>query len=208
MLAEHIPPSGASSNVYLVGDVLVDAGMDAGVVLDHLRRRGTRLRLIVLTHAHYDHTAAAGQIAEHTGALVAVSRADADHLTDPRYSLAHIFGKEGIELEPDILLSQGDVVEAGGVSLEVVSTPGHTAGSICLFEPVSASLFSGDTVYANGGFGRCDFPTGSCERLLRSLDALRMLHVNRLYPGHGEVVHERAFEHIELAYEIARTVLG
>ncbi|MHC1603054.1 MAG: MBL fold metallo-hydrolase [Methermicoccaceae archaeon] len=208
MLVEQIPPCAPGSNAYIVGDVLVDAGMDANAVLERLERRSTKLRMIVLTHAHYDHTQAVQQIVEHTGALVAAGRGDAQHLSDPIYSVANLFGvEESLELRADLVLSEGEKIEAKDVKLSVLSTPGHTKGSICLFEPTTASLFSGDTVYANGSFGNCELPGGSCEELLGSLERLSMLGVERLYPGHGEVVSERAFEHISLAYESACAML-
>ena len=207
MLVEQIPPCAPGSNAYIVGDVLVDAGMDADAVIEHIRRRSTGLRMIVLTHAHYDHTEAAQQIVEHTGALVAAGRGDAERLSDPIYSVANLFGVKSIKLRADIVLSEGGKIEAGDAELSVLSTPGHTKGSICLFEPTTASLFSGDTVYANGSFGTCELPGGSREELLSSLERLSMLGVERLYPGHGEVVSERAFEHISLAYEVACTML-
>jgi len=207
MLVEHIPPLGAGSNVYLVDDVLIDAGMDAQRVLEYLEGRSTALRMVVLTHAHFDHTAAVQEIVEHTGALVAMGEHDAQHLADPTYSVAGWFGGTPPHITPDVVLLEGDEVQAGDTVLEVLSTPGHTRGSICLLERGSASLFSGDTVYADGGFGRCDLPGGNCHDLLRTLERLSRLDVRRLYPGHGRSVEECAFEHVKLAYQIARSVL-
>lgn len=208
MLVERISPLGAGSNVYLVHDVLIDVGMDAQRVIEHLEGRSVALRMVVLTHAHFDHTAALEEVVEHTGALVAMGEHDAEYLADPVYSVAEWFGGTPPRITPDIMLSDGDEIRAGDTVLEVLSTPGHTKGSICLFEPERASLFSGDTVYADGGFGRCDLPGGNREDLLRTLQRLSVLDVHRLYPGHGRSVEERAFEHIKLAYQIACSVFG
>ncbi len=88
----------------------------------------------------------------------------------------------------DTYLKDGDSVDLGGVSLEVFHTPGHTRGSICLYEPVSKSLFTGDTVFVDS-IGRYDFVGGDYDSLRKSVE--RLVHlvgkqgVERIYPGHG-----------------------
>ena len=83
-------------------------------------------------------------------------------------------------------LVAGDRIDLGGLTLEVIETPGHTAGSVCYYDASSAALFSGDTVFRSG-CGRTDLPTGSDADMRRSLEKLRNVNIRTVYPGHGPV---------------------
>jgi len=89
----------------------------------------------------------------------------------------------------------------------VIHTPGHSPGSICLYEPGKKWLFSGDTVFAYGSFGRVDLPGGSARELIKSLEMLSRLDVENLYPGHEEVVEGDAKLHIARSLKIAKMFL-
>lgn len=95
-------------------------------------------------------------------------------------------GYKGVRV--DQRLKDGDVIEIAGVKLEVIHTPGHTEGSICLYEPQSKALFSGDTVFADG-IGRTDLPGGNWNDIGNSLKRLISLNetrgIDKIYPGHG-----------------------
>ncbi len=189
------------SNCYLVdGRLLIDAGMDSGEVLSRLEGG---LETVVLTHGHYDHLAGVPSILRETGARLAVHREDAARLSDPHATVADLFGEELPGIRPDIILRGGETV--GG--LEVIHTPGHTPGSICLYHPGSRSLFSGDTVFPSGGVGRTDLPGGDPRELIGSLETLSRLEVDALYPGHGEPTREAPGEQIRLSLELARSLL-
>jgi len=175
------------SNAYLIDakrKTLVDAGIDAARVMANLPRG---LDLIVLTHGHYDHVAAVPEIVEATGAQVAMHEADVAMLKSDRIGGAAMFGRRSRGFRVDIPLRGGAVVDLGDIKLEVVATPGHTPGSICLYDQASRALFTGDTVFAGGSFGRTDLG-GSSEHLLSSLETLGHYDVSALYPGHGEPV--------------------
>lgn len=83
------------------------------------------------------------------------------------------------------MLTDGAKIDLGDSTLRVIHTPGHTPGSICLYEAQSKSLFSGDTVFPYGSVGRTDLPGGSSRDLIRSISRLVKLDVSVLYPGHG-----------------------
>ena len=176
---------------YLVTDqqsgeaLVIDAPGDvASVVFDRARELGVRITSIVATHGHFDHILDLADLKARTGALVAVHFADASMLERPS-TAPFPLPLEIAPVVPDRLLSEGDVVVVGSLAFVVLSTPGHTPGSICLLSADGATLFAGDTLFA-GGWGRTDLPGGSVEQLERSLARLGALPADtRVYPGHG-----------------------
>ncbi|MBC7104518.1 MAG: MBL fold metallo-hydrolase, partial [Firmicutes bacterium] len=149
-----------------------------------LKARGLKLRYIILTHGHVDHIAALGEVREATGAEVLIHAADAEMLTDPTRNLSLFTGRRLRFSPAERLLADGDVVEVGTVCLEVIHTPGHTPGGICL--KTDDVVITGDTLFA-GSIGRSDFPGGNHGQLIRSIKE-RLLCLpghTRVYPGHG-----------------------
>ena len=186
------------ANAYLIdGTVLIDAGIDPAVI------RGHEPELIILTHCHFDHTCAAPAIVEMTGAKIAIHEADASLLGDDRATAAVMFGKRAPEITPDLLLRGGETLEFDGFALQVIHTPGHTRGGICLYEPETRSLFSGDTVFPDGGIGRYDLG-GDISALARSIELLTSLDVAVMYPGHLEVTDADVPAQIRLSLNQAR----
>lgn len=147
-----------------------------------LDERGWILKLIVTTHGHWDHSGDNARVAEHTGAQVAVHPLDAHRLTNPRPMWAPFEIPPSV---PAVDLADGGEIHFGSVRLEVMHTPGHTEGSVCLLDREGGRLYSGDTLFA-GSFGRVDLPGGSPEAMVASLDRLRRLDDTLgVYPGHG-----------------------
>jgi glyoxylase-like metal-dependent hydrolase (beta-lactamase superfamily II) len=96
------------------------------------------------------------------------------------------------------VLNNDNVIDCGDSKLQVIHSPGHTTGSIVLYDKDSKSLFSGDTVFADGGVGRWDLATGNFNALLKSVKKLTRLDVHALYPGHGRCCEEDGNYHIKL----------
>ncbi|MEA1906870.1 MAG: MBL fold metallo-hydrolase [Euryarchaeota archaeon] len=189
------------ANAYLIdGTVLIDAGIDPAVIQGH------EPELIILTHCHFDHTCAAPAIVEMTGAKIAIHEADAVLLGDDRATAAVMFGKHAPEITPDLLLRGGETLEFDGFALEVIHTPGHTQGGICLYEPETRSLFSGDTVFPDGGIGRYDLG-GDIATLADSIELLASLDVAVMYPGHLEVTYVDVPAQIRLSLDRARMLI-
>lgn len=198
MTVKLIPGRGMYANAYLArGTILVDAGVTPMAVEAH---RNT-IRYIVLTHCHFDHIAYLPALVKMTGAQICIHSADAEGLKDDSLSLSLHFGAHSPGLIPDRILSDGDRIEG----YEVIHTPGHTPGSISLFDPETRDLISGDTVFADGAFGRYDFPGGSRETLASSLDRLAELKVTGLYAGHGVPVRDQGERQIRAAQSLIRT---
>lgn len=181
------------TNCYVVGctetreAIIVDPGFntdtEAKTVLKEINQRELRVKYIVNTHGHPDHTAGNGIMKKLTGAPVLIHEYDAPMLTDAAKNLSMLFGLRTPSLPPaDQLLHDGDIIKVGNVALRVLHTPGHSRGSISLLG--DDAVFTGDTLFA-GSIGRTDFPDSSYEEIIRSLKKLATLpdHV-KVYPGH------------------------
>ncbi|MHA1696467.1 MAG: MBL fold metallo-hydrolase [Candidatus Helarchaeota archaeon] len=107
----------------------------------------------------------------------------------------------------DVKLNDGDYLKFGDFNFKIILTPGHTPGSICLYDENFKLIFTGDTVFTNGSFGRVDFPMGNGKELVASLKKLSDLNVNLLLPGHMNPVLKNGSKHIKLAYRIASSYL-
>ena len=157
MRIDRVQVGRLETNCWVVGDssdgpvFVIDPGDDAQRILDVVGDRG--ISAIVLTHGHFDHIGAVGEIVERDAVPVAVHREDADYITTAEGSGGALFGFHGHFAPPaGQLLDHDDVLEAGAVSLTVIHTPGHTPGGICLLaeEAGVQALFSGDTLFAGG----------------------------------------------------------
>lgn len=196
------------SESYLINDtILVDTGINVHGLIEALENEIDikNIKLIILTHCHFDHSCAARKIAEKSGAKIAIHTADAAGLYDENLSAAVAFGKDVPAFEPDILLNDGEKIEIGNDEiLEVIHTPGHTPGCICLYEPKSKSLFSGDTVFPNGSIGRSDLPGGDSSILTESIKKLTQLNVEVMYPGHGDSTSNGVKKQIQASYNMSK----
>lgn len=201
------PPLAA--NCYLLLDekkALIDVGGDVQFILNAISRHVNpkELDYVILTHSHYDHAAAAGHF---KGLAKIAIHKDEYSLLKAQGFTSFMFGVSFKKFEPDIMFEGGERIELGEINLEVLHTPGHSPGSICLYEPEKKWLFSGDTVFAHGSFGRVDLPGGSSRELIRSLEMLSKLDVENLYPGHEDIVEGNASRHIANSLRIARMFL-
>jgi len=190
------------ANAYLVdGKILVDAGMDAHSIISQLEKliKPGELETIILTHCHFDHSGGAAQVSQAFGAKIAIHRDDAPLLNNPKGSASELFGERAPSVIPDILLSGGEIF--GGC--EVIHTPGHTPGGICLYSARDKALFSGDTVFPDGSFGRTDLPGGNAKKLVESIRKLTLLDVSVMYPGHEDIVTGSANEQIRMSLMLA-----
>ena len=199
------------SNVFLVMDerpILVDAGMSHESTLRNIAKYmdPKKIEMIVLTHCHHDHTGAAVALREATGGKLAIDRHEVGALGDDLATLAHMFGRMAPECKPDEILTEGTVLNLGEWNLEVMETPGHSPGSICLYEKDAKVLFSGDTVFPDGNIGRTDLFGGNSKDLIKSVERLTKLDARVMYPGHMEVTDKGVNRQIQLSLRFAESV--
>lgn len=164
--------------------VIVDPGAEAGRIIRAAEGLGPAA--VLLTHAHWDHIGAADEVCGHFDIPLYVHEADAPKLSDPDANVARPFGESVTVRTQPVLLRGGETLDLAGMRIEVMHTPGHSAGSVCYLLPQDQGVFTGDTLFAHG-YGRTDFPDGSFQQLKESLRALFHLSPCRpAYPGHEE----------------------
>ena len=150
---------------------IIDPGYDPKVFLVYIRDMKLDLKGIILTHHHYDHTGAVDRIKNETGCPVYLHREDCD-----------MYGNQ-----VDVYMEDSDIIDLDGVQLEVIHTPGHTRGSVCIFDGKGRVCFTGDTIF-NVDLGRTDLEDGSEEQMIRSITEIidRWPNDIMIYPGHGD----------------------
>ncbi|MBC7107829.1 MAG: MBL fold metallo-hydrolase [Methanomassiliicoccales archaeon] len=192
MSVHCLPGVGLDSNIYVVtgnDPFIVDTGTGIHIrqVIDQISRviSPQKIGRIVLTHRHYDHIGGARFLMKEFGAEVYIHNLDAPPLREGD-GWATLSELGGIKTEPIDVKSirEGDVFSSGDHEFRVYHTPGHTAGSIVLFDDITGSLICGDTVFV-GSVGRWDLPSGDYDELVKSLHRLLSLDAVNLYPGHG-----------------------
>ncbi len=189
-----IEGEGLCSNIYVIGRervTIIDTGVGnrQNPVWPQLNEAGVgpeNLEQVIITHAHHDHAMGVFLILDKASPRVYV------HEADTRY-IATSLGDALVKVR------EGDVIETSLWPLEVIWTPGHTEGGMCLYAREKRILFSGDTVFSDGFFGRFDGESGDREALVESLRKLAKLRVNYMLSGHGAPVLERAEENIKVA---------
>ena len=147
---------------------------------------GRRVAAILLTHGHFDHIMAVGEMARETGAPVYVGEADLEMLNDARLNgRAGLTGRDRMDGPAIVAQAFGETLSVAGMEFEILRTPGHSKGSACLYLAGEGVLFSGDTLF-EAGFGRMDLYGGSPSQMRDSLKRLFALPPEvRVYPGHG-----------------------
>lgn len=198
LTAKRIVVGPLSTNCYVVyaedsGEgFVVDPGADPQKIVSFCQEMDLTITHILNTHGHFDHIGADNEIREHTGASVYIHPLDAEMLREPSLNYSLIYGGE-YRVTQYVPLEEMQLCLAGKV-WEIIHTPGHSRGSICLV--TDSWIFGGDLIFREG-IGRTDLPGGSWEEMKESM--IRFFHQFQddmiIFPGHGErttVGHERA----------------
>ena len=169
--------------------LIVDAGLGGGKLIDFLQEHKLNPVAVALTHGHIDHIAAVTMLRQHYRDIkVYIHKLDAEMLTEARQNLSILSG-EPFKAEPaDVLVEEKTIIEEAGIKLEVLHTPGHTPGGICLYSKDKGIVFTNDTLFTDS-VGRTDFPGGSMEELINSIKTklLTLPDETKVYPGHGPI---------------------
>jgi hydroxyacylglutathione hydrolase len=191
--------------------VLIDAG--TGVYhgnlekdLSHLGTSISDITDIVLTHCHIDHIGGVLSILEDGSPRIHLHRAEAERINsgDMSQTLGDTFGVDMPRLKIEGILDEGDTLDFGEIRLDVISTPGHSSGSICLNIEELGILVTGDTLFAGGSFGRVDFPDGDSKKLVVSLKRISEMEFVLAIPGHMTMIRHNTKESARRSYEMAK----
>ncbi|MBU0570854.1 MAG: MBL fold metallo-hydrolase [Candidatus Omnitrophica bacterium] len=184
-----------ATNCYLVYEkrshkgILIDPGDFIRGINEYIKKAGVEVVATVNTHGHADHIMGDAEF----GFLVMIHELDGPYLNDSSKNLSFMGCRAVREVHPGRFLKDGDVIDMGGLKLEVIHTPGHTPGGISL--RCGNILFSGDTLFFEG-VGRTDCPGGDYDMLMRSINEKLMVLPDdvKVLPGHGPettIGHER-----------------
>ncbi len=194
MIIETFPVGPLTCNCTILGDevtreaMVVDPGDNIPQILSRLQKHGLTLRQIVVTHAHIDHVGGAAQLRKLTGAPVVMNQQDLGLLGMMQMQAGWLGVPTPEVAPPDASAEDGLTVGLTTLPAQVLHTPGHTPGSICLLFHFNDQdlLLAGDTLFA-GSIGRTDLPGGNGQQILRSLrERLLVLpDATRVLPGHG-----------------------
>lgn len=188
-------------NCYIIGDrfknewAVIDPGGDADKILEVIEDKKAKIKFIINTHGHPDHTAANAEIKKKTSAPIYIHKSDGKLLSGFFTQVAGLAGIKSSPSIPDHFLEDGDEIPLGDIKFRVIHTPGHTRGGICLFS--DRTLFSGDTLFADS-IGRTDLPGGSLKTLAASIKTKLFILPDDtvVFPGHGPQTtlgHEKRF---------------
>lgn len=211
MKINWIEGQGFDSNVFLIQDktnLLVDAGTGKNFEWIKQKLEGFNMKLpnldiLINTHCHFDHAGGDSDFLKISGCKLMASEPAANALRkgDEKTTLAENFGEKMEPLEISRILQDGSLIKIGETTLTVLSTPGHTRGSISLYEPKERALFSGDAVF-RGGIGRTDLPSSQPEVMKETLEKLMEMDIEKLYPGHGPVAEKNGNRYIKQAQNL------
>ena len=192
MIHEILAVGPLQCNCSIIGDettreaMVIDPGDDIEDVLAIIAKHKLEVKQIVITHAHIDHVGGAMKLRSITGAPILLNQNDYTLLKMLDMQAAWVGMASPGKVEIDQSVKQADTIKAGSLAANVIETPGHTEGSICLYFPAENKLIAGDTLFA-GSIGRTDLPGGSFDKILRSLHdkLLALPDETVVVPGHG-----------------------
>lgn len=191
----EIENTGHITNSYVIKDkttnkvCVIDPAFDDKTINQTIENTNGELDIVIITHSHADHIAALANIVKNTNAKVYVHKNDYEGLYNKEFNAEEIVGTKvpAVDKHKVHLIQDKDNIELGGVIFEVIHTPGHTMGSIIIFDKTNNILYSGDTIFKNS-YGRTDLINGSHLDMKTSLDKIfNMFDDVIVFPGHGEV---------------------
>lgn len=174
-------------NIYVIdGEIVIDSGtgQNFSQVKEMLEKFSMSPHTLVNTHYHYDHTGGNKKFRDWAKCAIACHKEDEGYITSGN-NLADLFNKQAQSCSVDFLTEDGDKVDTENYSFNVIHTPGHTQGSICLYEKSKKILISGDTLFDNN-MGRTDLSGGNHEDMRKTMEKLVKLPVEILLSGHGQ----------------------
>lgn len=181
-----------STNCYIISDentneaIIIDPPDQAAAIANMLKEQSLVPVAIILTHGHFDHIMAAGDLAENFHIPIIACEAEKELLADSNINGSRMIRKDFV-LTANQFIKDNDLLTLGGMKIKVIHTPGHTAGGVCYYFEDEKVLISGDTLFLES-VGRTDLPTGNSKTLIESIRQKLMVLPDDVvvYPGHGD----------------------
>jgi len=190
MIFEAMTVGSYMSNCYIVGSdktkeaAIIDPGAEFLRIDSKIIELGVTPKMIILTHAHGDHIGAVLELIDKYNIPVYIHEDDAEALVDSSINLTKVLFRKEVTINPDVKLKDGDKIMLSDLEFEIIHTPGHTPGGICI--KVQNIMMTGDTLF-NKSIGRTDFPGGSFDQIISSIkDKIFKYDDDTIvYPGHN-----------------------
>jgi Zn-dependent hydrolases, including glyoxylases len=184
MQIKRIPVGAYAANCYILMDentkeaAVIDPGADANTLIKAVKDMNAKVKYILLTHGHADHTGAAVQLKNEFNSPVYINEQDYKLINNGEFMYGDI--AENV----DKYINEGDTFNIGSIKIECISTPGHTPGGICFL--VNDMVFTGDTLF-DGSIGRTDLAGGNFETIIKSIKEklMKLPEGITVFPGHG-----------------------
>ncbi len=175
--------------------IVIDPGKYTAEIKNFLCQNADKVRLILITHAHYDHIGGALQLREETDVKIAIGKNEEFALSDRAFNLSGRFTPAIPAFNADYTIEDEEEFTVGDITVKAIETPGHTVGGMCYL--INDCLFSGDMLFFET-VGRVDLPGGNITDMKESLDRIMWLFEDdtKVYSGHGEITtigHEREY---------------
>lgn len=190
-MIKEIKVGALNTNCYIVYDngeaIIVDPGYKDARISDFIDSNKLKVKLIYLTHCHFDHILGAKWLSEKYNTPISCIDKEKDNISNEEVNLSLMMLGEKFTIECDKVFFENDEIEVGNLNFKVIHTPGHTSGGSSLYG--EGILISGDTLFSDC-FGRCDLPTSNMSQIIKSIkEKLYILPPETIvYPGHGESI--------------------
>ena len=192
MHVERLMVGKLAANCFIVGDqeskrgIVIDPGSEAEQIMKRIDMLEYKIDFIVLTHGHFDHVGGAVKLKALTGAEIVIHHLDEEMIENPDLNCSSSMVGEQVAFKPDRTVGDRDIIMAGRYKGQIMHTPGHTPGGICIYFDEAKEVFVGDTLFF-GSVGRTDLPGGSRKSLIESLQTklMKLDDDVAVHTGHG-----------------------